>query len=230
MAIALDLELLDSVDYRVVRHLPRLRLQHGDTVEQIFVGSRSPAVDARQDGIRRQYDARDDGGQHDEQTSVQRQLHDLLILDDRPEARGLHSHNRRVCDDRHLLSNVSDTEIEIDARLFARRETDAFVAKGLESRELKVEAVRARSEAGHGVDAIASGDDHSLQIHPRFRDRNRRAGNGSPSRILHKTGDFAGSCLRTGGHHRGAEHIYDRQTHQERCAASDSRHLFTRTL
>ena len=58
-------------------------------------------------------------GEHDEQAAVQRQLHDLLVLDDRPEARGLGSHDRRVCDDRHLFSNVSDAEIEIDARFFA---------------------------------------------------------------------------------------------------------------
>ena len=205
-AVALDLELLDGVDDRVVRHLPRLRLQHGDAVEEILVRSRSPAVDARQDGIRRQGDARGDGGEHDEQAAVQRQLHDLLVLDDRPEARGLRSHNRRVCDDRHLFSNVSDAEIEIDARLFTRRETNALAAHGFEARELDIEAVLARRQAGGGVDAIAGGDDHSLQIRPCFGDGDRRAGNGGPRLIVHKAGDFAGSRLRTGGRHRGAAH------------------------
>ena len=112
-----------------------------------FVRGR-PAVDARQDGIRRQRDARSDGGEHDEQAAVQRQLHDLLVLDDRAEARGLRSHDRRVCDDRHLFSNVSDAEVEIDARLFTGREPDAFAAHGLERSELDIEAVLAGRQAG----------------------------------------------------------------------------------
>ena len=120
-AVALDLELLDGVDDRVVRHLPRLGLEHGDAVEEILVRSRPPTVDAGQDGVRRQGDARRDGGEHDEQAAVQRQLHDLLVLDNRPEARGLRSHNRRICNDRHLFSKVSDREIEIDTRLLTRR-------------------------------------------------------------------------------------------------------------
>ena len=146
-AVALDLELLDGVDDRVVRELPRLGLQHGDAVEEILVRSRSPAVDARQDGIRRQGDARRDGGEHDEQAAVQRQLHDLLVLDDRPEARGLRSHDRRVCDDRHLFSNVSDAEIEIDARFFTGRKRTPSRRTGLKPGELDIEAVFARRQA-----------------------------------------------------------------------------------
>ena len=93
-AVALDLELLDGVDDRIVRELPRLGLEHGDAVEEILVRSRSSAVDARQDGVRRKGDTRRDGGEHDEQAAVQRQLHDLFVLDDGPEARGLDSHDR----------------------------------------------------------------------------------------------------------------------------------------
>ena len=123
-----------------------------------------PAVDARQDGIRRQGDARSDGGEHDEQAAVQRQLHDLLVLDDRPEARRLRSHDRRVGDDGHLFANVSDAEIEVDARLLTGRQTDALAAHGFEARKLDIEAVLARRQARRGVDAIATRDDHSLQI------------------------------------------------------------------
>ena len=62
---------------------------------------------------------RRDGGEHDEQATVQRQLHDLFVLDDGPEARGLDSHHRGICDDRHLFLNASDAEIEIDACFLA---------------------------------------------------------------------------------------------------------------
>ncbi len=52
-AVALDLELLDGVDVRKERHLAGLGLQHRDAVEQIFVGARPAAVDARQRRSRR---------------------------------------------------------------------------------------------------------------------------------------------------------------------------------
>ena len=152
-----------------VRHLPRLGLEHGDAVEEILVRSRSAAVDARQERIRRQRDARRDGREHDEQAAVQRQLHDLLVLDDRPEARGLRSHDRRVCGDRHLFANVSDREVEIDARLFAGRQADALAAHGLEAGELDIEAVLARRQARRGVDALAGGDDHYAADSSGFR-------------------------------------------------------------
>src|SRR5262249_20988991 len=71
-AVALDLELLDGVDHREVRHLPGLRLEHGDAVVEILIRPRSPSVDARQGGIRWQRDSRDDGGEHDEKATVQR--------------------------------------------------------------------------------------------------------------------------------------------------------------
>ena len=195
-AVALDLELLDGVDDRIVRELPRLGLQHGDAVEEILIGSRSPAVDARQEGVRRQRDARSNGREHDEQAAVQRQLHHLLVLDDGPEARGLRPHDRRVeGHDRHLFSNVSDAEIEIDPRLFTGRDANALAAHGLEPRELDVEPVLAGRQARGGVNAVARGHHYSLQVRPCLRDRDRRAGNGSPGLIVHKTGDLAGSRL-----------------------------------
>jgi hypothetical protein len=131
-AVALDLELVDGVDHREVRHLPRLRLEHGDAVEQILVRSRSSPIDAGQHGIGRQSDSRNDGGEHDEEAAIQRQPHDLLVLDDCPEAGGLRSHDGRVRGHGHLFLNASNREIEIDARLFTGREADAFAAHGLE--------------------------------------------------------------------------------------------------
>ena len=154
-AVALDLELLDGVDDRVERHLARFRLQHRNAVEEILVGARPSAVDAGQDGIRRQGDARSDGGEHDEQAAVQRQLHDLFMLDDRPKAGGFGAHDRRVADDRHLFSNVSDADLEIDTRLFTGRQADALAAHRLEARQLEIEAVFARRQARGGVDTFA---------------------------------------------------------------------------
>ena len=210
-AIALDFELLDGVDHRVVRDLARLRLQDRNAVEEIFVRSRSAAIDARQDGIRRQGDARNDGSQHDEQTAVQRQLHDLLVLDDRPEARGLRSHDRRIADDRHLFLNTADAEVKIDSCLFASRETNTLAPHGFEPRELDVEAVVAGRQARGGVDAIATGNGDSRKVRPYVGDGNRRAGNGRPGLIFHKAGDLARTRLSTGWQHTDKPRAYHRK-------------------
>src|SRR5262249_19082850 len=153
------LEFLDGVDHRVVRHLPRLRLQYGDTVEEILVRTRPPAVDPRQHGVWRQGDAGGNAGEHDEQAAVQRQLRDLLMLDNGPEASGLRSYDRRVRDDRHLFSNIADAEVEIDSGLFASREPNALAPNGLEPCEVDVDAVLTGRQARGRVDTIASRND-----------------------------------------------------------------------
>ena len=207
--VALDLEFLDRINDRVERHLPGLRLQYGNTVEEIFVRARPSAVDARQDGIRRQGDARGDACEHDEQPAVQWQPHDLFVLDNRSEARGLPSHDRRISDDRHLFPNIADAEVEIDACLFASRETNALAPHGFEPWELDVEAVVAGRQARGGIDAIATGDGDSLKIRPCIGDRDRRAGNSRPGLIFHNAGDLARTRLGSGWQHAdkpGARH------------------------
>ena len=141
--------------------------------------------------------------------AVQRQLHDLLVLDDRPEARGLRSHDRRITDDRHLFAHIADAEVEIDACLFASRETNALAPHGFEPWELDVEAVVAGRQARGGIDAIATGDGDSLKIRPCVGDRDRRAGNSRPGLIFHNAGDLARTRLSTGWQHAdkpGARH------------------------
>jgi hypothetical protein len=128
-AVTLDLELLNRIDDRVVRDLPGLWLEDRDAVEEVLVGARPAAVDPRQHRVRRQCHARHDAGEHDEQASVQRQLHYLLVFDHRAEASGFGPHDRRVLGhDGHLFLNVADAEPEIDAGLFSGRESDAFAA------------------------------------------------------------------------------------------------------
>ncbi len=212
-AVALNLELLNGVDNRVVRDLARLRLQDGDAVEQILVRARPAPVDAGQHGVRRQGYTRCDGGERDEQTAVQRELDDLFMFDNRTQARAFPSDRRCIPDHGHLFLKAADREIEIDARLLTGRQPDALAAHGLEARELEFQAVLARCQAGHRIHAIARRDDDSLQVRPSLRDGDDRAGNGGPTRILHHAGDFAGRRLRTGGYHRGSEHTCDGQTH-----------------
>ena len=173
------------------------------------------------DGIRRQGDARRDGGEHDEQAAVQRQLHDLFMLDDRPQAGGFGAHDRRVADDRHLFSNVSDADVEIDARFFSGRQADAFAAHRLEARQLEIEAVFARRQARGSVDTVAGGNDDALPIGLGFRDGDRCAGNGSPILIFDTAGDFAGGDLRPCRHRSNQKAEKRDKTDRERSGSLD---------
>src|SRR5262249_47094656 len=223
-----DLELLDGVDHREVRHLPRLRLQDGDAVVEILVRARPPAVDARQHGIGRQGDARDDGGEHDEQPAVERQLDDLLVFDDGPQARGLSPQDRGVTDHRHLFSNVSNAQFEIDPRFFTSLQTNALATDRLEARQLDREGVFAGREARRGVDAIVSGDDHVLKIRPYLGNGDGRTGNSRPGLIFHDAGDLAGRRLGTSwqytdkprARHRKADRTQSTSSHTVRCPRS----------
>jgi len=124
-AVAFDLELLDRVDDRIDRDLSRFRLQHRDAVEQVLVGPRPAAVDARQQRVRRQRNTRRDAGQRDERAAVQRYLRHLLVADAGAEAAGFSADDRRVGGDGHLFADAADAELEINARLLARREMNA---------------------------------------------------------------------------------------------------------
>jgi hypothetical protein len=85
-AVALDLELLDRVDDREEGHLPG----SGCSTEMpsnrySLVRGRPPLMRGKL-RVRRQRHAGASDGEHDERAAVQRQLDDLLLLDDGAEA------------------------------------------------------------------------------------------------------------------------------------------------
>src|SRR5207249_3953685 len=84
-AVAFDLELLNRVDDGKKRDLTRLRLKHGNAVEQVLVGPRPPAVYSRELRVRRKRDARSERRQGDEAASVERQPDDRRMFDDSAE-------------------------------------------------------------------------------------------------------------------------------------------------
>ena len=83
----------------------------------------------------RQRDARRERRERDEGAAVQRQLHDLLVLDDGAEAgaspRGAIGASAVTVT---CSLHVADGEVEVDARLLAGRQADAFAPHRLEAR------------------------------------------------------------------------------------------------
>src|SRR5262249_7216269 len=112
-AVSFDLELLNRVDHRVDGDPARLPLQHRYPSEQIRVGARRAAVDAGKLRIRWKGDAWGKRGQADKGAAVQRQLNDLLVLDDVAEARGDGPQHRRIRGDGDLLADGADGKIDV---------------------------------------------------------------------------------------------------------------------
>jgi hypothetical protein len=138
--------------------LPRLRLEHGDTVEEVLVRPRSSPVDAGQHGVRRQGDAWHHRRQHDEEAAVQRQSHDLLVLDHGPEARACGAHDRPIADDCHDFLQASNGELDIEPRLFTGGQGNALAAYRFEPREIDLKAVDARRQTGDRICPLGTRD------------------------------------------------------------------------
>ena len=132
------------------RHLPRLGLQHRDAVEQILVGARPSAVDARQRrrGRRRQRHARHQARQRDEAPAVERQVDDSAVVDDVAESRGLAAQQRRVSGDRDGFGQASELEPQVHSNRLASGEPDAFARQRPESAQFDAHLIDTGGEPG----------------------------------------------------------------------------------
>ena len=123
--VRFDLEFLDRVDDRKIGDLSRFRLQDRNAIEEILVRPWTPAIDAWQLRIGGKRDTGCQARERDEGPPVQRQLHDVPFLDDRPETGGLGAQHRGVGRDGDLLVHVSDSEIQIEPHLLTGGDRDA---------------------------------------------------------------------------------------------------------
>ena len=146
----------------------------------------------------RQRDTGRQAGQGDEGAAVQRQLHDLLVLDDGTETAGFGADDRRVAGDRHLFADVADAQFEIDARLLAGGDMNAAAADRLEPRQLDVDAILAGRQARCAVDAVAGRDDGPLAVGGDFGNGDGGAGHRGAGRVFDDAGDVTGGNLREG--------------------------------
>ena len=182
--VGLHLEFLDGVDHRQEGDLSRFRLQNRNPVEQIFVGAGAPAVHARELRVGRQRDAGRERGEGDERPAVQRQLHDLWVLDDHSQARGLRAQDRGIGGHRNLLADVSDLEREVDAGLLAGPQSNAMLPHRFEPGQLDVDAVRAGEEARHRIHPLFIGHHDPLAVCSHVGDGHGGARDVGPTRVL----------------------------------------------
>jgi len=152
-----DLELLDRVDDREVRHRARLGLEDGDAVVEILVHPGAASVEAREGGAGGERHARHQGHQRQVAAAVQRKLDDAAIADHLAQAARLGLQERDVRGDRGRLGEGSDREGEVDADPLAGGEPHPLSRRRAEPGRLGHDAVGARPQVGHVEEALGPG-------------------------------------------------------------------------
>src|SRR5262245_10989745 len=80
VAVGLDTKLFDGIHDRIERDLTRLRLEHADSVVDILTGARAAAVEPWKRIARGQIHPGRQSQQRNEIAAVERQRHNLLLL------------------------------------------------------------------------------------------------------------------------------------------------------
>ena len=193
--VAFDLELLNRVDNRKERHLTRLRLQYRDAVEEVLVRPRAPAVDARKLRIGGEGDPWGERRQRDERAPVQRQLQDLLMPDDGPEACSLASKGRRVARHGHGFREAANGKLEIDADRVAGRDLNTVANQRPKAGDLHAHSVDAWWKSRRGVYAGRARHDRPRDTSLDRRHRDGRVAHDRPGLVAHDAGQRAGARL-----------------------------------
>jgi hypothetical protein len=149
-AVGFDLELLNRVHDRVEGHLTRLGLQHRDAVEQVFVGTRPAAVDARELRAGRQRDTGYQRRQRDEGAAVQRQRRNGLLGDHLAQAGG-GAQRRGVAGDRDRFRQATDHQLKIELARQPCFNPHAFSACGAEAAQFDNHSILARAKPAERV-------------------------------------------------------------------------------
>jgi hypothetical protein len=194
-AVALDLEFLDGVDVGKERHLPGLRLQHGNAVEQILVGARPSAIDARKRRRRRgrHGDAGHERRERDEAAAVERQIDNLPVVDDVAKPGCVAAQQRRVSRDRDRFGDGAKLELQLETDGLAGGEPNTVARQRPEAARLDPHLIRARHQPGDEVTPFLASDGRANLVRRR-RDDAERCTRDRRTRLIH---DAAGERAST---------------------------------
>ena len=173
--------------------------------ERLRVGARSAAggVAARDAAVH----ARSQRGQLREVAAVERQVLDLLLIDERGDLRGALLDERRRGGDGHLFVHAAELHLEVDARHLVDGQRDLRDLR-LESAEIDLHLVRADRQRGQRVGALLVADVDALGAGAGAGRRHRGPGQHGPGVV----GDEAFDARRRGLCHgrQGAENDYSK--------------------
>jgi hypothetical protein len=156
-AVGLELELLNRVDGREIGDLSRLGLKDRDAIEEVLIGARTAAIDARQLRRRRQRHSGSERRQGDERPPVEWERRDLLLRDDLTQAcrRALHG---RVGGHGDAFTHRTHHQLHVQPDGLARLEAYALPAYRAEAAQFDLDAVFARCQTGDRIAARVVGE------------------------------------------------------------------------
>ena len=135
--------------------------------------------------------------------AVQRQLHDLAVLDDVADLR-VGTQQRELAGHEHFLGDAARFELEIDRECLPQLERNARTNGSPESGELRRKAVPARANRREEIAALIIGDALDPRPAVQVLCHNDHAGQHTALRVADDAGNFTGVGLRhrygRGGH------------------------------
>ena len=175
--------------------------------------------------------ARDQRGELQVVASVERQLDDRAVLDDRADRGVLGLQERRAALDLDHLGELADFQRERDAAGAAHLHGDVLALQGAEPAEGGLERVDARLERRHHVEPRLVGLELADGVGALVGQRDRHAGHRRAARIGHDAADFTGRRLRRRDRGEADTHNPDRrQEPREHGAPSATRRVNAFTL
>ena len=170
-----DLEFLDRVRRRAQHEAGVERVVVGRAVEQEVVRLVALAVDVEAAGDvaeaagrgvavlpaepdRRRDDTRNQRAELREVAAVERQVDDLLLIDDDAERRVGGFDERRLAEHRHLLFELADLQLHVGADRFVDDDRDRVADGGAESGERRLHLIDAGVDERDRIETVGAGD------------------------------------------------------------------------
>ncbi len=177
-------DFLHRIDRRVQRQVVETQRPHVHAVDRVVGGTVAPALDgdelvpASELCIAREVSRRHTGrerGERQHGAAVQRQVLDLLLVDDLPDGCVLRLQQRRFARYGHGFAHGRDAERNRRPRRLALTKHEILQFSCPESLQLHLDVICRRRERGNGEPSFAIGDCRALCVGAHIRDGNRGA-------------------------------------------------------
>ena len=161
-------------------------------------------------------------GQRRPVTSIERQLDDRSLFDDRAQGRGRRVHRRRRARDGDRLLHPAGCKLEVDGQLGADGDADALADRRREARHRRGELVRARQQVGRAVGAGFVRDHVGADAGRRVENHHMGARQDAAARVDNRAANRAARHLR--GRRRRTAHPRGHHSEPRKAEVSRSGH------
>ena len=204
-------DFLHRIDRWVQRQVVETQRPHVHAVDRVVGGAVAPALDgdelvpAAELCIAREVSRRHTGrerGERQHGAAVQRQVHDLLLVDDLSNGCVLRLQQRRIAGDGHGFAHGRDAERDRRPRRLTLTQHEIRQLSGPETLQLDLDVIGGRRERRNGESSFAVSDGDALGVGAHVRDRDCSARDGRLRRVRHLPSQTGGRRLLSRGHSR----------------------------